>query len=47
MVFRTRHKTTGKTSVFAQRRKDGTFKKITMVGASMRADRRVKAKTIV
>lgn len=43
---RTKHKI-GSTNVFAERRKDGTFKKITKVGPSLRADRRIKARTIV
>lgn len=36
-----------KRSFYVVRRKNGTFKKWTAVGKSLRADRRTKAKTIV
>ena len=32
---------------FVERRRDGTFQKFTRIGKSLRADRRVKARTIV
>ena len=32
---------------FVQRSRDGTFKKCTRIGSSLRADRRVKSKNIV
>jgi len=36
-----------KKKFYVVRRKDGTFKKWTRVGKSLKADRKVKAKTIV